>query len=95
MHRRLGWEQVAPVAVPVVLLGCLLLAYGPRLPLLEMGEDAAAALGVRVEPTRVAAAEYDVFDGDVVFIDATVPEQGFIDRASPGWRDYVLGDLRA
>jgi len=31
-----------------------LIGFGPRLSLLEMGEDAAAALGVRVEPTRLA-----------------------------------------
>ncbi|MFI7597367.1 FecCD family ABC transporter permease [Actinoplanes sp. NPDC049681] len=50
----LGWAQVTPVVVTVGALCLVLLAYGPRLALLEMGEDAAAALGVRVEPTRSA-----------------------------------------
>jgi iron-siderophore transport system permease protein len=50
----LGWAQVTPVAVTVAVLGLLLLAYGQRLSILELGEDAAAALGVRVEATRLA-----------------------------------------
>jgi iron complex transport system permease protein len=50
----LGWAQVTPVAVTVGLLCLLLIGYGLRLSLLEMGDDAAAALGVRVEPTRLA-----------------------------------------
>ncbi|MEV8508046.1 iron chelate uptake ABC transporter family permease subunit [Actinoplanes sp. NPDC051475] len=50
----LGWAQVTPVVVTVGALVLGLLAYGPRLGLLEMGEDAAAALGVRVEPVRLA-----------------------------------------
>ena len=50
----LGWGQVVPVAIGVGLLCVVLLGYGPRLALLEMGEDAAAALGVRVEATRLA-----------------------------------------
>ncbi|MET0494902.1 MAG: iron chelate uptake ABC transporter family permease subunit, partial [Actinoplanes sp.] len=50
----LGWAQVTPVAVTVGVLGLALLAYGPRLALLEMGEDTGAALGVRVEATRLA-----------------------------------------
>ena len=50
----LGWAQVTPVAVTVGVLCLALIAYGPRLALLEMGEDAGAALGVRVEATRLA-----------------------------------------
>jgi iron complex transport system permease protein len=50
----LGWAQVGPVAVAVGAVVVVLLLYGPRLALLEMGEDAAAALGVRVEPARLA-----------------------------------------
>ncbi|GAA2560250.1 iron-enterobactin ABC transporter permease [Winogradskya consettensis] len=49
----LGWAQVTPAAVILAVLAGVLLAYGPRLALLEMGEDAAAALGVRVERVRL------------------------------------------
>jgi iron complex transport system permease protein len=50
----LGWAQVTPAAVAVGALCLILFGYGPRLALLEMGADAAAALGVRVEPVRLA-----------------------------------------
>lgn len=49
----LGWAQVPPVAGAVVVLVALLVAYGPRLPVLELGDDAAAALGVRVQRARL------------------------------------------
>ncbi|MEV6150024.1 non-ribosomal peptide synthase/polyketide synthase [Nonomuraea sp. NPDC052129] len=39
-------------------------------------------------------AEYGVFPGDVVFVDATVPEQGFVGTASEQWSGYVGGELR-
>ncbi|WP_433654687.1 FecCD family ABC transporter permease [Nocardia sp. CA-128927] len=50
----LDWAQVVPVTVVLaVLLPCAaLLAY--RMPILDLGDDAARALGVRVEPTRLA-----------------------------------------
>ncbi|RCG27417.1 hypothetical protein DTL70_03415 [Streptomyces diacarni] len=50
-----GWDDVLPLAlgmvvlVPLVLLGC-----ARALRMMEMGDDAAAALGVRVERTRLA-----------------------------------------
>lgn len=50
----LGWDQVGPVALGVGLLCVALLAYGNRLAILEMGDDAAAALGVRVPAARLA-----------------------------------------
>ena len=50
----LGWAQVGPVALGTAVLCLALVLLGPRLSLLEMGEDAAAALGVRVEPARLA-----------------------------------------
>ncbi|SER92669.1 FecCD family ABC transporter permease [Streptomyces qinglanensis] len=49
-----GWDDVLPLAlgmvvlVPLVLLGC-----GRALGMMEMGDDAAYALGVRVEHTRL------------------------------------------
>ncbi|MEU7740789.1 iron chelate uptake ABC transporter family permease subunit [Nonomuraea sp. NPDC049158] len=50
----LTWDQVLPVAVSVALPTALLVALGPRLSLLAMGDDAAAALGVRTERSRLA-----------------------------------------
>ncbi|NBE93526.1 amino acid adenylation domain-containing protein, partial [Nonomuraea sp. KC401] len=42
----------------------------------------------------MARARYDVYPGDVLFVDATVPEQGFTGAASKRWRPYVAGELR-
>ncbi|MFI6708999.1 non-ribosomal peptide synthase/polyketide synthase [Nonomuraea sp. NPDC050478] len=43
----------------------------------------------------MARARYDVFPGDVLFVDATVPEPGLTGRASGRWRPHVAGELRA
>ncbi|TDE41872.1 iron-enterobactin ABC transporter permease [Nonomuraea mesophila] len=47
------WEHVPPVAAALVLLAGCLLALGPRLSLLAMGDESAAALGVRTERARL------------------------------------------
>ncbi|MDP9935904.1 iron complex transport system permease protein [Paenarthrobacter nicotinovorans] len=47
------WEQAAPAAVVVVLAGLATLVAARRMQFLEMGDDAARALGVRAEPTRL------------------------------------------
>ena len=47
------WEQAAPAAVVVVVVGLATLVVARRMQLLEMGDDAARALGVRAEPTRL------------------------------------------
>jgi iron complex transport system permease protein len=50
----LEWAQVYPMLGGLVI-GCALLAVvGPQLPILEMGDDAAGALGVRPERARLA-----------------------------------------
>ncbi|MDR6437865.1 iron complex transport system permease protein [Paenarthrobacter nicotinovorans] len=47
------WEQAAPAAVVVAVVGLGTLAAARRMQLLEMGDDAARALGVRAEHTRL------------------------------------------
>jgi iron complex transport system permease protein len=47
-----GWEHVRPVAVALVVLVALSLLMSRPMRMLEMGDDAAHALGVRVEPSR-------------------------------------------
>ena len=49
-----GWEHVWPVAAVLVLAVPVALALARPLALLEMGDDAARALGVRVERSRAA-----------------------------------------
>jgi thioesterase domain-containing protein len=41
----------------------------------------------------VERAELAAFAGDAVFVDATVPEQGFTGTASERWRAHVAGEL--
>ncbi|MGO2112644.1 MAG: FecCD family ABC transporter permease, partial [Pseudoclavibacter sp.] len=48
-----GWSQVASTAIALAVLGPLLLACTRSLSALQLGDDTAAALGVRVEVTRL------------------------------------------
>jgi iron complex transport system permease protein len=50
----LSWQQVTPVVVLLAVLTATLVAAGPRLQLLELGDEVATGLGVRVEATRLA-----------------------------------------
>lgn len=47
------WEQVVPLVLAWVVLGPLLVGQGRNLGMLQLGDDAATALGTRVERTRV------------------------------------------
>lgn len=49
----ISWEQARPAAAVVVAVAVGALAVSRRMRMLEMGDDAARALGVRTEPTRV------------------------------------------
>ena len=49
------WERVLPALVVLVVLGPLLLAQTRDLAAIQLGDDAASALGVRVERTRILA----------------------------------------
>lgn len=48
-----GWKDVIPVAITMALLAPLLALLARRLRMLELGDDAAKALGVPVERTRL------------------------------------------
>lgn len=48
-----SWDDVRPVAIAMVVLLPILLVKSRDLGLLQMGDDAAAALGVRVGATRI------------------------------------------
>ncbi|MGK5628272.1 FecCD family ABC transporter permease [Streptomyces sp. URMC 123] len=88
-----GWDDILPLAVamavtvPVVLLGC-----GRALRMLEMGDDTAAALGVRVERVRLAmlvaavllAAFASAAAGPVGFLALTAPQLARRLTGSPG-----------
>jgi len=48
-----GWDQALPVGVGLAVLLPVLLAHGRSLTLLDLGDDAARALGVGVDRTRL------------------------------------------
>ncbi|WP_425608637.1 iron-enterobactin ABC transporter permease [Streptomyces albipurpureus] len=50
----LSWEQLGPVSVVLALLLPVVLFLANRMRMLEMGDDTARSLGVRVEPNRLA-----------------------------------------
>ncbi|AKS31656.1 FecCD family ABC transporter permease [Mycolicibacterium goodii] len=50
----LTWSQVVPMTVCLLAVAIVLLVLGPQLPVLQMGDDAAGALGVNPERIRLA-----------------------------------------
>ncbi len=77
-----GWEHVRPVGVALVALFPLTLALGRRLRLLEMGDEVARGLGVRVEAARgglilagvALAAVATASAGPVAFVALVAPQ---------------------
>jgi iron complex transport system permease protein len=50
----LGWAQLPPMAACLGVLVGLLVLIGPRLPILQMGDDTAGALGIRPDRARTS-----------------------------------------
>jgi iron complex transport system permease protein len=48
-----SWDEVVPVTIALLVLGPLLLTQARNLSMLQLGDDTAAALGVRLERTRL------------------------------------------
>ncbi|WP_423247249.1 FecCD family ABC transporter permease [Streptomyces decoyicus] len=76
------WDQLRPLAAVCVVLVPLLLCYGRPLRMLEMGDDAASALGVRVDRVRIAVllaavvlvAAATAAAGPIAFVALTAPQ---------------------
>jgi iron complex transport system permease protein len=77
-----GWEDVVPLAVALAILLPAAAAAGPSLRALELGDDAAYGLGLRVERARFALVALavalvsitTVAVGPVVFVALTAPQ---------------------
>lgn len=77
-----GWEDVVPLAIALAVLTPAILAAGRPLRALELGDDAAHGLGVRVERARlglvalsVALVSFaSVAVGPIVFVALTAPQ---------------------
>ncbi|QEV17352.1 FecCD family ABC transporter permease [Streptomyces alboniger] len=86
------WEQVWPLLVLCAVLVPLVLVYGRPLRMLEMGDDVANALGVRVERTRAVLLTASVLltaaataaAGPVSFVALTAPQLARRLTRSPG-----------
>lgn len=87
------WDDVMPLAVAMaVLVPAVLVGFGPALRMLEMGDDAAAALGVRVERVRLALLFGAILlvslaaaaAGPVSFVALTAPQLARRFTAAPG-----------
>jgi len=88
----LSWAQALPMAVCLAVLGVALTALGPRLPVLQMGDDAAGALGVRPDRARLAylvvgvglVALSSAAAGPITFVALAAPQIARRLTASPG-----------
>jgi iron complex transport system permease protein len=49
----LGWAQVLPLTMALAAMAAVLAAMGQQLPVLQMGDDAAGALGVQPDRARI------------------------------------------
>lgn len=86
------WSQVWPLLIACVVLMPLVLAYGRNLRMLEMGDDAAYALGVRVERTRLVlmlaavllTAVATAAAGPIAFVALSAPQLARRLTRSPG-----------
>ncbi|MBI3212215.1 MAG: iron chelate uptake ABC transporter family permease subunit [Mycobacterium sp.] len=88
----LSWSQVLPMTVCLIVVTAGLLALGPQLPVLQMGDDAAGALGVHPDRARVAYLVLGVAlvavacaaAGPITFIALAAPQIARRLTASPG-----------
>lgn len=86
------WAQFRPLLAVCAVLVPLILAYGRPLRLLEMGDDAAHALGVRVERTRIVlmasavllVAAATAAAGPIAFVALSAPQLARRLTRSPG-----------
>ena len=77
-----SWEDVVPLAITAAVLLPAVAAAGPALRALELGDDSAFALGLRVEPVRLALIALSVVlvsvttvaVGPVAFVALTAPQ---------------------
>src|SRR6185312_10935684 len=77
----LTWAQVVPMSLCLVVMTAVLVALGPQLPVLQMGDDAAGALGVRPDRARLAYLAVGV--GLVALACAAAGPVSFVALAAP------------
>lgn len=88
----LNWSQVWPITVCLLVVAAILVVMGPQLPVLQMGDDAAGALGVRPDRARLGylvagvglVAVACAAAGPVSFVALAAPQLARRLTASPG-----------
>lgn len=88
-----AWEHVWPVLIGFVVLLPVILALGRHLDLMEMGDDAARQLGVRVERTRLVLMVAAV--GMTALATASAGPIAFVALAAPQLVVRVTRSVRA
>ena len=85
------WPQARAAALALVIILVLLIPFSRRMGILEMGDDAAKALGVRTEPTRLAlllgvalTAVATAAAGPIAFVALAAPQLARRLTRSPG-----------
>lgn len=77
----MAWAQAVPAVIVCVVLLALTALLWPRMHVLELGDDSAASLGLRVEPTRLALMLLGI--ASVAVVSATAGPISFIALAAP------------
>jgi iron complex transport system permease protein len=88
----LAWTQVLPMTVCLAVATAALLALGPRLPVLQMGDDAAGALGLSPDRARLGYLVIGVglvavacaAAGPISFVSLAAPQIARLLTAGPG-----------
>lgn len=78
----MGWSQAVPVLIILTILVPMLLLLAQRMPMLDMGDDTAKALGIRAEPVRFAlivvgvslTAASTAIAGPIAFVSLAAPQ---------------------
>lgn len=87
-----GWAQLVPASAVIAVVLLALAVLGNRMHLLELGDDAAKALGARVEPVRLALmfcgvvliAVVTAAAGPIAFVALAAPQIALRLTRSPG-----------
>jgi iron complex transport system permease protein len=77
----MSWEQVTPTLVVMAVMIAAALVLAERMHLLEMGDESATALGIRVEPTRLALMFVGILG--VALVSALAGPISFVALAAP------------
>lgn len=76
-----SWTQAVPASIVCTVIGIVTAALWSRLQMLELGDDLAASLGIRVEPNRLLLMLLGI--ASVAVVSATAGPISFIALAAP------------